>query len=288
MSSLKVQGTKAFIWDFSGKIARQGMGFVVSIFLARLLEPSDFGLIAIAMVIIVIANIFTDSGLGLALIQRRRVLPIHYSSVFYFNVAVGILLVLITFLSASLIAEFYNNQALIPLTQVLSFSFIIGALSAVQSTKLRKELNYALLTKMNLTASLISGIIGVSLAFLGAGVWSLVAQSLILGVVYNILIWTRAKWVPDLKFSWKALTQLWGFGFRMFLSSLLGTVFGQLQIIIIAKLFSPATLGFFNRAMSLNNMVITYSSQSLMSVLFPILSKVQNDLPRFQSIIMKG
>ena len=288
VDNLKTQGTKAFIWDFSGKMAMHGMGFVVSIFLARLLEPSDFGLVAMVMVIIGIAGIFSDVGLGAALIQRRRVLPIHYSSVFFFNITVGALLTLLTYLSAPLIASFYNNQELIPLTQVISFSFVIGAFSAVQSTKLRKELNYALLTKVAFISSLISGIVGISLAFNGAGVWSLVVQSLTQGIVYNILIWSVSHWKPSVEFSLKALMQLWAFGFRMFLSGLLDTVFTRLDTIIIAKLFTPATLGYFNRAKSLDQMVITYSSGSLMSVLFPLLSKIKNDLPRFQNVIIKS
>jgi teichuronic acid exporter len=288
LDNLKAQGAKAFIWDFTGNIARQGMGFIMSIFLARILEPSDFGLIAMVMVIIGIAGVFTDIGLGGALIQRRRVRPIHYSSVFYFNVIVGLFFTVLTYFSASWISEFYNQEQLLPLVQVMSFLFIIGALSSVQSIRLRKELNYALLTKMGLISSLVSGVIGVSLAFWGAGVWSLVAQSLIGGIIYNILIWTRAKWVPDLAFSWKALTQLWGFGFRMFLVGLLDAVYTRLDYLIIGKLFSLAMLGFYQRAKSLEMMAIQYSSGSLTSVLFPVLSKVQNDLPRFQNIILKG
>lgn len=288
MATLKQQGTTAFIWDFFGKMATHGMSFVVSIFLARLLEPSDFGLIAMVMVIIGIAYIFTDIGLGGALIQRRRVRPIHYSSVFYFNIFVGLLLTLLTYFSASFISEFYNNEQLLPLVQIMSLSFILGALSSVQSTRLRKELNYTLLTKINLTSSLISGAIGILLAFLGAGVWSLVTQLLSMRIIYNILIWTAAKWVPDLAFSWKALTQLWGFGFRMFLSGILDAIFTRLDFLIIGKLFPPATLGYFQRAKALNGMVVQYSSGSLMTVLFPVLSKVQNDLPRFQNIIIKS
>ena len=149
------------------------------------------------MVIIGIAGIFGDMGLGSALIQRRRVLPIHYSSVFFFNIAIGALLTLLTYLSAPLIADFYDNQALVPLTQVISFAFVVGAFSAVQSTKLRKELNYALLTKVAFSASLVSGAAGISLAFYGAGVWSLVAQALTQGIIYNILIWMASHWKPS-------------------------------------------------------------------------------------------
>jgi len=288
MSTLKQQGTKAFIWDFFGKMATHGMGFIVSIFLARLLEPSDFGLIALIMVIISIATVFTDVGLGGALIQRRRVHPVHYSSVFYFNIVIGFLLTLITYFSAPWISEFYNNQELLPLTQVMSLLFIVNAFSSVQSTRLRKELNYALLTQIRLISSLISGVVGISLALWGAGVWSLAVQALTMGIIYNILIWTKVHWTPSLEFSWKALTQLWGFGFRMFLVGLLDAFYTRLDYMIIGKLFPFAILGFYQRAKSLNMMAIQYTSGSLMSVLFPVLSKVQNDLLRFQNIILKS
>jgi O-antigen/teichoic acid export membrane protein len=132
MQDLKQQGIKAFIWDFSGKIVTQGMSFIVTIFLARLLDPSEFGLIAMIMVIIGIASVFSDVGLSSALIQRRKLLPIHYSSVFYFNIFVGSILTLITYFSAGWIAKFYQNDALIPLTQVMSISFVINAFSSVQ------------------------------------------------------------------------------------------------------------------------------------------------------------
>lgn len=288
MDNLKARGAKALLWDFSGKIAQHGMAFVVSIFLARLLEPSEFGLVAMVTVIIAMAQVFTDVGLGGALVQRRRVLPVHYSSVFYFNIAVASGLSLLTFFSASLIGDFYDNPQLVPLAQVMSLLFVFGAFPSVQNAKLRKELNYALMTKTQLRASFVSGIVGISLAFYGAGVWSLVAQSITQGFAYNILIWNVAGWKPSPLFSLKALMQLWGYGFRMFLSALIDSVFTRLDYLIIGKLFMPATLGFFQRAKSLNLMVVSFSSESLMSVLFPVLSRVQNDLPRFQNIVVKA
>ena len=145
------------------------------------------------MVVIGMAQVFTDVGLGGALIQRRRVLPIHYTSVFYFNIAMAFVLSAVTFGFASKIGMFYNTNDLVPLVQVMSLSFIIAAFSSVQSTKLRKELRYDLLTKINLFSSLMSGIIGIGLAFWGAGVWSLVAQTLSHGIIYNILILASSK-----------------------------------------------------------------------------------------------
>lgn len=157
------------------------------------------------MVIIGIAGIFSDVGLGSALIQRQRVLPIHYSSVFFFNISVSSLLTLLTFFSAPLIADFYHMPSLTPLVQVISVLFVIGSFSSVQSTKLRKELKYALLTKINFIISLLSCIVGVSLALYGSGVWSLVVQALTQGVLYNIVIWSSSHWKPMVEFSLKAL-----------------------------------------------------------------------------------
>ena len=285
--NLKARGLNALIWDFFGKIARHGTTFIVTIFLARLLEPSEFGLIAMIMVIVMVAMVFTDVGLGGALIQRRRVLQVHYASVFYFNVFIGSVLALATFLSAHWISEFYENEQLVPITQVMSLLFIITAFSSVQINKLRKELNYAALAKADVSAAVLSGITGIALAFYGAGVWSLVAQAMSRGIFHNIFLWSASKWVPSLLFSFKALRQLWGFGFRMFLSASLEIIFTRLDIIIIGKLFSPAILGFFDQAKRLNEMIVQYSAGSIMAVLFPILSKVQKDMPRFQNIAIK-
>ena len=287
MDNLKSQGLKALTWDFFGKIARHGATFIVTIVLARLLEPSDFGLIAMVMVIVMIAMIFTDVGLGGALIQRRRVLPVHYASVFYFNVFIGGVLAIIIFFSATWISDFYDNKQLIPITKVIGLLFVINAFSSVQTSKLRKELNYAALAKAEVSAAVLSGVTGITLAFYGVGVWSLVVQALSRGVFYNIFVWSASKWVPSLLFSFKALKQLWGFGFRMFLSGLLEIIYSKLDIIIIGKLFSPAILGFFDQAKRLELMITQLSSGSIMAVLFPVLSKVQNDLPRFQNIVIK-
>ena len=279
MDNLKSRGLNALIWDFFGKIARHGTTFIVTIVLARLLEPSDFGLIAMIMVIVMVALVFTDVGLGSALIQRRRLLPVHYASVFYFNVFIGGVLALITFFSATWISDFYDNKQLIPITQVIGLLFVINAFSSVQTSKLRKELNYAALAKTEVSAAVLSGVVGIALAFYGAGVWSLVAQALSRGLFYNIFVWSASKWVPSLLFSFKALRQLWGFGFRIFLSGLLEVVYSKLDVIIIGKLFTPAVLGFFDQAKRLDLMITQLSSGSIMAVLFPVLSKVQNDLP---------
>lgn len=288
MSSLKQQGKAAFIWDFGGKLARHGMSFIVSMILARLLTPADFGLVAMVMVIVGVAGIFTDVGLGSALVQRRFVPDLYYSSVFYFNLVVGALLTTVFFFLAPWIAAFYHNEALTALSRVVAFSFLINAFSAVQTTRLRKALDYALLTKANLLSALLSGLLGILLAFLGAGVWALVVQSLSQGVFYNLLIWVQSSWRPSALFSIHALRRLWRFGFHIFFAALLDRIFSTMDDLLIGKLFPTSYLGHYNRSKALRQLIINYSSGSIISVMFPILSKVQNDLQRFKNIVMKA
>lgn len=288
MNQLKSKGISALIWDFLGKLFTQSAGFIVTVILARLLDPSDFGAIAMIMVVVGIAQVFSDVGLGSALIQRKKLLPVHYSSVFFFNITIAVLLAFLTFFSAQSISQFYNYDRLTPLLQVVSVLFILNGLSSVQTIKLRKDLNYRLITKIGFTSSLLSGIVGISCALYGLGVWSLVAQILSQSAFNSAMLWLASGWQPKIRFSFKALRQLWAFGFRMFLVAVLNSITERADYLVIGKLFSPAELGFFQRAKSLNTLVIKYSSSSLMSVLFPVLSIIQNDTARFQKIVLKA
>lgn len=288
MKSLKQQGVTAFIWEFTSRILSRGMRFIISIFLARLLEPEDFGLIALVMIVIELASLFTNIGLNGALIQRKRNSPIHYSSVFYFSLTVGILLTMSTFIAAPYFADFYQKDILEPLMKVLSFSFIINALCSVQVGIFRKNLEYAILTKIRFLSTGIPGIIGILLAYSGFGVWSLAASSILSSFLFTLFIWLKSQWRPSFIFSFKALKNLWGFGFRMFLSGLLDNVYLRLDYMIIGKLFPIETVGYLQRAKSLNELATQYSAGSLMSVLFPLLSKIKGDLNRFQKIVEKS
>lgn len=288
MSNLKKQGTSALIWDFLGKLLTQSSGFIVTLVLARLLEPSDFGAIAMIMVVVGIAQVFSDVSLGSALIQRKKLLAIHYSSVFFFNISVSLLLSITLFISAQQVAEFYEYEQLIPLLQVVSIIFFTNALGSIQRVKLRKELNYRLISKVNFTASILSGLIGIILAMFNFGVWSLIAQVMSQSIFNTAFLWKASGWQPQIRFSFKALKQLWAFGFRMFLVSVLNAITERLDYLVIGKLFSTTELGFFQRAKSLNSLIIQYTSSSLMSVLFPVLSSIQNDTVRFQNIVIKA
>ncbi|MCG7644904.1 lipopolysaccharide biosynthesis protein [Alteromonas sp. Cnat3-28] len=288
MSNLKKQGLRALIWDLVGKLSSQGVSFIVTIVLARLLDPSDFGLIAMIMVVVGMAQVFTDIGLGGALIQKNDVSQTHYSSVFFFNLSVASLLSLLMFIFAENIATFYNLEQLLTLIKVVCVIFIFNALGSVQIARLRKQLNYALIAKAGVISSVFSGFVGIAMATYEFGVWSLVAQILSQSLLNSMLLWLFSRWRPAYSFSIQSLKELWTFGFRMFLSGLLDAIYSRLDYLIIGKIFPPVTLGYFQRAKQFNSLIIQYTSGSLMSVLFPVLSQIKNNLPRFQVVILNA
>lgn len=285
MSQLKKQGIRALIWDLSGKFFSHGIAFLFSIFLTRLLDPSDFGLIAMVLVYAGIAGVFADMGLGEALIQKKDPDNIDYTSVFYFNLAVGLSLTLVTFFSARLIGDFYGYEELIPVTEIMSLTFVFGSLGSVQAVRLRRELKYGELAKARLSAAIVSGAVGVALALFGAGVYSLVAQTLLMSILFSGFVWFLSDWAPGLGFSFHALRQLWGFGFRMFLVTLLNEFSMRLDVLVVGKLFPAATLGFYDLAKRTVALVNQYNSGSLMSVMFPVLSRIQHENERFNRIV---
>lgn len=288
MDNLKKRSLSALVWDISGKFAGQGMGFVISIILARLLSPQDFGLLAMINVVLVLANVLVDLGLGSALIQRQDITDEHYGSVFYFNIVVGLFLALVLFFLAPLIAQFYKRTEIIALARVMSLLFVINSFCNVQRLWLRKQLKFKVLTQASIIGTAVGGITGVSMAFMNFGVWSLVVQSLITATSSNFYIYFRTKWKPRLILSLKALKELWQFGFNLFLSGILDSIYTQLDSIIIGRIFNAQTLGYYYRAKSLDGFVRNYTSGSLMTVLFPALSTIQHEEERYKEVIYKS
>lgn len=288
MDNLNSKTKKAFAWDFSGRMISQGVSFIISMFLARLLTPADFGLIAMVNVIIAFSGVFMDMGLGVSLIQRKDITDEHYGSVFWFNVFVGALLTALLYLSAPFVVKFYNQPELLGLTHAMSFIFIINAFGRVISAKLTKALDFKRQIVAQLIAAIISGVIGIVLAFQGKGVWALVIQSLIAAGLNNILLIAITRFKPAFKFSWKALKELWGFGFRMFISGFLDSLYNNLDAIIIGKLFNASSLGFYNRAKNLKDILIQNATGSLNKIMFPSLSALQLDYERFNRAVSKS
>lgn len=288
MENLKQKSFKAFAWDFSGKVAGQFVSFIISVFLARLLTPEDFGLVAMVSVVIAFSGSLMDMGLGVALVQKKDATDAHYGAVFFFNLFVGTLLSTIMFFSAGFIARYYEREIIKELAQAMSLIFLINSFGYVIRIKLRKELQLALQVQSNVLGAILSGAIGISMAFMGYGVWSLVVQSLTSILFKNAYLFIRVKWRPKLKFSLSALKDLWKFGFRMFLSNFLDTIFTSLDTLIIGKIFSATTLGLYYRAKSFKSLITQYTSGSLTTVMFPVFSQVQDDLDRLRSVFFKA
>lgn len=286
--NLKSQTLHALFWSFLERFGQQGIQFIIGIILARLLLPEQFGLIAMLMIFMAIAQSFIDSGFGYALIQKQDTTHIDECSIFYFNILVGFLAAGLLCLTAPWIAGFYNQPLLVPLTYALSLNMIINAFGSVQATLLTKKIDFKTQLKVSVIATVISGTIGITMAFNGFGVWSLVAQSLSSNLFRTVLLWFFNTWRPSLAFSFVSLRGMFTFGSRLLASGLLDTVFRNIYIVVIGKLFSPADLGFYTRATGLQEPPVSNISNIVGRVTFPVFSSVQDDKPRLKRGVRKA
>ena len=243
--SLKSETLHALSWSFVEAIGLQSVRFVIGIMLARLLVPEQFGLIAMLYVFIALANTFIESGFGAALIQRRNVTQIDICSIFYFNIVVGLGAAGLLCLIAPLIAAFYKQAILTPLTRAMSLIIVINSFGMVQSSILAKQIDFKTQTKVSLLASGLSGIIGIILASAGFGVWSIVVQQVSGSLFQTVFLWFFNPWRPALLFSFNALREMFGFGSRLLISGLLNQIFENIYYVVIGRLFSATELGYF-------------------------------------------
>lgn len=287
MSSLKHKTAKAIGWDISGTLLTQGSSFIISIFLARLLEPAEFGLVGMALVFISISNVFTDIGFSSALVQSKYNTNLTYSSVFYLNIFAGFLLTIIFFFCAPLVGLFYKNEQITELVKWLSLTFIFNSFNRVQNAILIKNLKFKVLTIRLLIATVIGGVLGIGFAFAGFGVYSLVIQNLTSALMSTILLWSITEWRPDFNFSWAEIKKLFSFSSYAFLDLFSNSIFLRLDVLVIGKIFSPTLLGFYSRASSLKDQVTKYSSASITKVFYPTLSSLQDDHEEFSRIYFK-
>lgn len=279
---------KGIFWDLFEKVSNQGISFGISILLARLLSPAEFGLIGMVMVFVGMSQVFLDMGLSSALVQRQKVDEVQYSSVFYLNVAIGLFLTLVLYFSSGAIAAFYERPELVPICKVLSLLFVLDSFIIVQNAQFAKVLDLKKPAIIRVIATLISGGIGVLMAFNGYGVWSLVAQSLISAFVFVVGVWFVSSWRPVWKFEFQTVKELWGFSSRLFFSGLLDAAFTRLDVLVIGKLFTANTLGFYTRAQSFNYLIIQYTSGSLARVFFPVISRIQHNTAEVRGIYEKA
>jgi O-antigen/teichoic acid export membrane protein len=279
---------KSFAWDFAGRSGSQMASLVIGIILARILTPVEFGMIGMAMVFIAVSEIFTNLGLSSALIQRSDPTEEHFSSSFYLNTGVALALTILFIVLAPVIAGFFNNEEITGLIRVLSLSLLIGSFSVVQEARLRKKMRFDLLAKAKLISSVLSGVVGISMAFMGFGIWSLVTQTLVGRLLTTGYYWLVSTWRPKLLFKINAIKELWSYSFKLFISGIIDTVYNQLDSIIIAKIFSAEDLGLYSKAKSLNRFVIKYSSESIGSVTFPAMAAIQEKRQRMIELGIKA
>lgn len=287
MSSLKRKAIGGFFWDMGGVFSQHAVGFVISIFLARILSPEDFGIVGMALVFISISQIFTEFGFASSIIHNQHNTSVTYSSIFFINIFAGILLFLFFQMLAPAVGKFYDNEAVVQVVQWLSINFILNALSTVQIAILRKELKIKELTIRSSIAQVVSGVVGVYMALQGYGIYSLVVQNILGALLNTIILWKLSSWYPQLIFSWREVKKLLEFSSFVFLDRIFSGIFKRLDVLVIGKVFSASMLGFYSRAESINNLVAKYSSTSVSKVFFPVLSKLQNNEDEFLRIYYK-
>jgi teichuronic acid exporter len=277
VTTLKEKTVGALFWSFFERIGQQGIQFIIIIILARLLAPAEFGLIAMLTIFMAVAQSFTDSGFGLALVQKKDVTHVDECSIFYFNIFVGILGAGLLWLAAPWIADFYHEPLLILLTRTLSLNLVINAFGFIQTSLLTKRIDFKSQLKISLIATALSGFIGITLAYQDYGVWSLVAQSLSQNFFRVCLLWLFFRWVPSLSFSFSALRSMFPFGSMLLFSGLLETIYQNIYLVVIGKLFSSTDLGFYGRARDFSQLPVQNISFSVGRVTFPAFSSIQNN-----------
>lgn len=285
--NLKDKAITGASWSLAGTIIQSASSFIIGIILARLLTPTEYGLLGMAGVFIFVTYVFVDSGFSTALIQRQVCSSVDYSTVFYLNLVISLLFFFLLFFSAGFIADFYLEPELRSIIRVLSFLIILYALSIVHRTIIIRQLDLRLLNIIQITSQVSSGIIGIILAYNGYGVWSLVWKTLLNQIFVNLQFWIFNKWYPLFEFSLNSLRQMFGFSSKLLVSGIINKVYEQLYNLIIGKFFSAKELGLYTRANQFKNLPSQSLSGAIMSVSFPVFAQVQNDPVRLKHIAKK-
>lgn len=277
-----------FIWRFVERCGAQLVTFIVSIVLARILSPEDYGQIALITVFITIMQVFVDSGLGLALIQKKDADELDFSSVFYFNFAVCLILYGVMFIAAPHIAEFYKDTSLTPIVRVISLTIVISGVKGIQQSYVSRNMLFKLFFFSTLGGTIFSAFLGIGLAYVGFGVWAIVAQQLSNTAIDTLILWINVKWRPKKMFSWNRLKSLLSFGWKMLVSSLLDTVYNNIRSLIIGRMYSSADLAYYNQGKQFPHTIVNNINSSIDSVLLPSMSSAQDDSTRVKAMTRRS
>lgn len=269
--------TTGIIWNFTEQLGRRGIEVVITLLLARFLAPSDYGLVAMMAVFLAVAMSLMDSGFKQALIRLQDAGQIDFNTAFYANLCLGAFSYCLLFLAAPYIAAFYEEPRLVILIRVVGMNILINAFQVVQSAILSRELNFKAQLQAAIPAGIISGIIAIGLAFVGFGVWALIAQMLLASMITTVLLWWLQGWRPTVGFSRPSLRDMYNFGYKLFLSGLLDTIFQNLYVIVIAKLFATTVAGHYFFAKKIKDLVISQLVTAIQNVTYPALATFQDD-----------
>lgn len=285
---LKEKIEKGVFWQGLERIGSYGIGFVVSIILARKLSPEEFGVIAIMMVFITLSNVFIDSGFSTALIQKKDMEQADCCSVFYINIVMGFVLYGILYLASPFIADFYETKELTLYLHVFSLILIIRSFSLVQNALLRKRMLFHLSFRISWIALIVSGAVGIIMAYSGCGIWSLIAQQLTNAVVMVIMQWFWVRWCPEWLFDWKRTKELFNFGWKIFCSSFIDTLYNDIYSIVIGKIADLEVLSYYDRGKQYPKYGMDIINSTIGSVLLPAFSELQEDRKKMKELAKRG
>lgn len=285
--SLKSKTVKGASWSFLDNIANQGITFLVGLILARMLSPKEYGLIGIITIFISVSNTIVNSGFSNALIRKTDADEKDYSTGFITNFLFSIIVFIILFVAAPFIASFFDEPLLSPLLKVMGVIVIINAFAIIQRTILTIRLDFKTQTKVSLISSLASGTIGIGMAATDYGVWSLVGQQISRQLLNTIFLWVYSHWIPRLIFSIKSFKEMWSFGWKLLVSSLISTLWNEVYQIVIGKCYSTATLGQFTRASQFSQICSQNLTGIVQRVTYPVLSSIKDDKERLKQAYKK-
>lgn len=290
--SLKSKTLSGVIWKFGERVSAQLVNFIVSIILARLLLPDDYGLIALVTVFITICNKIVVSGFATSLIQKKDADNLDFSTIFYFSVCIAAILYAILFAAAPFIADFYskesNPELFVQVIRVMGLNLFIIAVNSVQQAYVSRTMQFRKFFFSTIAGTIVSAIAGIALAYAGKGVWALVAQNMILALVNGIVLWFMVKWRPQLKFSFKRLKVLYSYGWKIFVASMIKILYTDLRSLVIGKVYTSADLAFYNKAQSFPQLIDTNVEGTIDSVLFPAISKKQNSIDEMRAMLRRA
>ena len=281
--SLKDKTVKGTIWSAADAFLSQGVTFTVGLILARLLSPEEYGLIGIVTIFTSVMLGIIDSGFSNSLIRKLKVTDNDFSTLFILNMAISVLMYFVLYFSAPAIANFFERPQLVDLCRVMGLLLFFQALSIVQYTILSRNIDFKTKTKASVLSALLSGAIGIAMAFMGFGVWSLVFQQLSRQLIYTVCLWVSNKWKPVMRFSVESFKYMWGFGWKIMLSGLLNNIWAEMYQMVVGKFYSPATLGQYTRSKQYASFFSTNLTQIIQRVSYPVLSQVQDDSVRMIS-----